>query len=624
MKFKKVLAGFTAAALAVGSLSLVSFAADEEYIDVTVNTGYDFLSCILFTDGDNTYVVNGETVESAYWTQIDRQDNDGENTVYAGAFGGSEEEGFTQSVKFKALATNTNPVFTVMMWSNDLGKTIGHSVTLDLTKAENNVLNVGLTGTGDVADEQTYSWYYLQDADISYIAVEQGDEPEEPGEVTAPDDFIDSTGKAEILAQEDGVTFSHYNWDLGGCLDEGKTIADIKKVKVIFSDESVDQMTTSGAGGALVFMTEGSDWATNARMWCNGCAEDEEHDCQLDAETKSVTYIVADDVVADYANINMQKWWGTALVEIVKLEILDSTDAVIGTIEKEGDEPDDPVVPDSIPATVKFFTQGNENGDWAWVDNGDTEYTITSDSEAVDVKWEPITLSSKVTDADGFGRGGLQISCTDLALAGTKLNVEITDIMLDGNAIDDVVGEYALEENWDLTAIEIMILLDFINYETVGKDVSAKVKITTVSEENPGDTSSSDNTSEPEENTPVIVDNGNGNFVVPGGSSNQPSDTTADESKPAETAGDTSAENKPADATKPADDTTANGDDSSSAPSQQATEVTMDVQATDANNNVNGDSNANNADKNQNTGIVLAFIPAVAAAAGVVISKKRK
>lgn len=615
MKFKKFLAGFTAAALAVGSLSLVSFAADEEYIDVTVNTGYDFLSCILFTDSDNTYVVNGETVESAYWTQIDR-----DNTVYAGAFGGSEEEGFTQSVKFKALATNTNPVFTVMMWSNDLEKTIGHSVTLDLTKAENNVLNVGLTGTGDIADEQTNSWYYLQDADISYIAVEQGDEPEEPGEVTTPDDFIDSTGKAEIYVQEDGVTFSHYSWDLGGCLDEGKTIADIKKVKVIFSDESVDQMTTSGAGGALIFITEGSDWATNARMWCNGCPADEEHDYQLDTETKSVTYIVADDVVAVFANINVQKWWGP-LVEIVKLEILDSTDAVIGTIEKEGDEPDDPVVPDSIPATVKFFTQGNEAGGWAWVDNGDTEYTITSDSEAVDVKWEPIAIDSLVTDVDGFGRGGLQISVADLALAGTKLNVEITDIMFDGNAIDDVVGEYALEENWDLTAVEIMMLLDFINYESVGKDLSAKVKITTVSEENPGDTSSSDNTSEPEESKPVIVDNG-GNFVTPGGStSDKPADTTAEEeSNPT----DSSAENKPADTAKPADDTTDNGDDSSSAPSQNATEVTMDVPATDANNNVNGDSNANNADKNQNTGVVLAFIPAVAAAAGVVISKKRK
>lgn len=620
MKFKKVLAGFTAAALAVGSLSLVSFAADEEYIDVTVNTGYDSLSCILFTDSDNTYVVNGETVESAYWTQIDRQDNAGENTVYAGAFGGSEEEGFTQSVKFKALATNTNPVFTVMMWSNDLGKTIGHSVTLDLTKAENNVLNVGLTGTGDVADEQTYNWYYLQDADISYIAVEQGDESDdnnEPGD--AKDVKIDINQRLNKIDDSDEFTKILDN------TSELLADVDLSNVKsVVFHltpDE--DSWNWGWSNGALKVKT--GETEVVRKFGGTSCVGNDwfPEDSVVYTETDT-TILVAIDV-ENFDSTDFSLWYNNAIADVYTLTSVEfCVNSGSNEDGNDDDNNDDPVVPDSIPATVKFFTQGNENGGWAWVDNGDTEYTITSDSEAVDVKWEPITLASQVTDADGFGRGGLQISVTDLALAGTKLNVEITDIMLDGNAIDDVVGEYALEENWDLTAAEIMILLDFINYETVGKDVSAKVKITTVSEENPGDTSSSDNTSEPEENTPVIVDNGNGNFVVPGGSSNQPSDTTADESKPAETAGDTSAENKPADATKPADDTTANGDDSSSAPSQQATEVTMDVQATDANNNVNGDSNANNADKNQNTGIVLAFIPAVAAAAGVVISKKRK
>lgn len=615
MKFKKVLAGFTAAALAVGSLSLVSFAADEEYIDVTVNTGYDSLSCILFTDSDNTYVVNGETVESAYWTQIDR-----ENTVYAGAFGGSEEEGFTQSVKFKALATNTNPVFTVMMWSNDLGKTIGHSVTLDLTKAENNVLNVGLTGTGDVADEQTYNWYYLQDADISYIAVEQGDESDdnnEPGD--AKDVKIDINQRLNKIDDSDEFTKILDN------TSELLADVDLSNVKsVVFHltpDE--DSWNWGWSNGALKVKT--GETEVVRKFGGTSCVGNDwfPEDSVVYTETDT-TILVAIDV-ENFDSTDFSLWYNNAIADVYTLTSVEfCVNSGSNEDGNDDDNNDDPVVPDSIPATVKFFTQGNEAGGWAWVDNGDTEYTITSDSEAVDVKWEPITLASQVTDADGFGRGGLQISVTDLALAGTKLNVEITDIMLDGNAIDDVVGEYALEENWDLTAAEIMILLDFINYETVGKDVSAKVKITTVSEENPGDTSSSDNTSEPEENTPVIVDNGNGNFVVPGGSSNQPSDTTADESKPAETAGDTSAENKPADATKPADDTTANGDDSSSAPSQQATEVTMDVQATDANNNVNGDSNANNADKNQNTGIVLAFIPAVAAAAGVVISKKRK
>lgn len=629
MKFKKVLAGFTAAALAVGSLSLISFAADEDVTDRELSTGSLGAAELVENQWDPGKVLNPSVTLDNKW---------GSPAPVKGYSAVEIEytcDAVDEIANLYLVAQNgtmPNDWFQKQAAAEASGK-----ITLDLSTVQDKTYECLLVqvqpaatyAIGDTFDPKFTVTSAKLIADKS--AEDSGDEssddsskPEEnePGEVTAPTDFIDSTGKAAIGVGEDGVSFSHYTWDLAEFLDEGKTIADIKKVKVVFSDESVATMK-NGAGGGLSLTTKDVEWLQ--KSWCNGCGEKESHDYQLDEETKSVTYIVADDVVIEeIAKINMQKWWGS-LVDVVKLEILDNTDAVIGTIEnEEGDEPDDPVVPDSITATVKFYTQGNEAGGWAWVDNGGTEYTITSDSDAVELKWEPIAVDPQVADADSFGQGGLQISLGgELALVGTKLNVEITDIMLDGNAIDDVVGEYTVVANWDSTAAEIMILVDFINYETVGKNLSAKVKVTTVSAENPGDTSSSGDTSEPEESKPVIVDNG-GNFVTPGGStSDKPADTTAaDESKPAETAGDTSAENKPVDTAKPADDTTDNGDDSSSAPSQ-APDAAEGTQAPAAG-NTNGDSNANNADKNQNTGIVLAFIPAIAAAAGVVISKKRK
>lgn len=303
---------------------------------------------------------------------------------------------------------------------------------------------------------------------------------------------------------------------------------------------------------------------------------------------------------------------------IAMVDLADSEDEILLKIGSLGT--DEPTVPDSIPATIKFYTQGNEAGGWAWKDNGDTAYTITSDSDAVEVKWEPVAVDdTKVTSADGFAKGGLQIAFSDpdLTLTGTKLNVEITDIMLGDTAIDDIVGEYTIVKNWDSSGTEIQIPLAFLTYDAVGKNLSAKVKVTTVTEKDPDDTEPKpDEPDEPDE----PVEGENSAFVDPV-VTNSPAATT-----PAE------AETQP-EATQPgssdgSDNSDPNGSQSDAGqPNVTEPDVVVPGSAvedpgTQTPGNVDGTGDGT--EKPVATGFAIAFIPAAAAAVMAIVSKKRK
>lgn len=194
MKMKKVLSGVLAAAMTVTAVTVTSLtiSAVEEYIDVTVNTDYDYLSQIIFTDNGNTYIVNGQEITTTYWNQVDRKNDDETDNEYTAAFGDSSVEGSSQAFSFKTPKTTTEIKLIAIMYSNTESKSIAHDVAIDATKASDNKLNVQLVPQGDIATEQTNSWYYLQSAKLNYIGYEE--KPNENGEI--------SLSKSEISIEE--------------------------------------------------------------------------------------------------------------------------------------------------------------------------------------------------------------------------------------------------------------------------------------------------------------------------------------------------------------------------------------------------------------------------------------
>ncbi len=132
-------------------------------------------------------------------------------------------------------------------------------------------------------------------------------------------------------------------------------INDVYGVKITFTEESVADMMTNGAGGGFIFSTASNNW--NQLQWCNGCAE-EIHDIQLDADTNSITrmeetpFFTAEDISgADgtYGQIVLCQWWGGDIV-IENIELLDKDGNVIDTAAES-----DPTVEE--PATEEPATE---------------------------------------------------------------------------------------------------------------------------------------------------------------------------------------------------------------------------------------------------------------------------
>lgn len=245
MQLKKILSGIVAAMVAATTMAFAPLASAEEgKIEINLNVSEDYFGAVIFTNETIDYSVNGNSVTATgtYWAQIDRS-KDGKDTVYAGAFGDSTVDGAKQSFTFSVPANDTSISLKTVSWSNDASKNIGHEVTIDTTKAVNNELSVQLVADGDVSDQQTNNWYYLQPVEVKYLtkaAEEPKDDPEE-----VPDG---PTGYVMLYNKEFKVTDKY----------EGEAIP----VKAVAGDKITVtyKLNDAGAYHQLSFKHAGEGW----------------------------------------------------------------------------------------------------------------------------------------------------------------------------------------------------------------------------------------------------------------------------------------------------------------------------------------------------------------------------
>lgn len=245
MQLKKILSGIVAAMVAATTMAFAPLASAEEgKIEINLNVSEDYFGAVIFTNETIDYSVNDNSVTATgtYWEQIDRS-KDGKDTVYAGAFGDSTVDGAKQSFTFSVPANDTSISLKTVSWSNDASKNIGHEVTIDTTKAVNNELSVQLVADGDVSDQQTNNWYYLQPVEVKYLtkaAEEPKDDPEE-----VPDG---PTGYVMLYNKEFKVTDKY----------EGEAIP----VKAVAGDKITVtyKLNDAGAYHQLSFKHAGENW----------------------------------------------------------------------------------------------------------------------------------------------------------------------------------------------------------------------------------------------------------------------------------------------------------------------------------------------------------------------------
>lgn len=245
MQLKKILSGIVAATVAATTMAFAPLASAEEgKIEINLNVSEDYFGAVIFTNETIDYSVNDKSVTATgtYWEQIDRS-KDGKDTVYAGAFGDSTVDGAKQSFKFSVPANDTSISLKTVSWSNDAKKNIGHEVTIDTTKAVNNELSVQLVADGDVSDQPTNDWYYLQPVEVKYLtkaAEEPKDDPEE-----VPDG---PTGYVMLYNKEFKVTDKY----------EGEAIP----VKAVAGDKITVtyKLNDAGAYHQLSFKHAGEGW----------------------------------------------------------------------------------------------------------------------------------------------------------------------------------------------------------------------------------------------------------------------------------------------------------------------------------------------------------------------------
>lgn len=115
-------------------------------------------------------------------------------------------------------------------------------------------------------------------------------------------------------------------------------VEDVYGVRFNFTDASA-AVLAEGAGGGFIFSTASNNW--NQLQWCNGCAEDEGHDIQLDTATNSITrlekapFFTAEDISGDegtYGQICLSEWWGGDIA-YKSLDFLAADGTVLGSAD---------------------------------------------------------------------------------------------------------------------------------------------------------------------------------------------------------------------------------------------------------------------------------------------------
>ena len=207
MKMKKILAGVLAGAMTLSAVTFTSLtlnAAEEENVEVILNTAYGLGNIILKTNG--TYEVNGTKVENqTNWNQIDSKTEEQDNE-YTAAFGNSTLEGSIGNFTFKAPQSINAIELIAVMWNNDLNKNVAHEVKIDVNESLNGKLNVQLIPEGEVSPNQTSNWYYLQNATLKYVT---DGEPIEEVEIKPQSGGGNHGVLIEELMKYDKLTFTY-------------------------------------------------------------------------------------------------------------------------------------------------------------------------------------------------------------------------------------------------------------------------------------------------------------------------------------------------------------------------------------------------------------------------------
>ena len=362
MKLKKLLSNIVASAMMLTTMAVSTVTASAaNYIDIELNVSQDLLgAAIIRTNGD--YSVAGETVTNeSYWAQINRQDG-GEDTKYAAAFGSSLVEGSKQSLTISADSAIGSVEFITVGWSNEYEKNVGHVFTVDLGNAVDNKLQVQLVPNGDVAEEQTNDWYYVQDVDVKYLA-----------KVEAPDltgynayDFAPASGSAEAWAQPAAV-------DIGG--DNKIT------TKVLGGDFIIAVPYESASKPGLAFSDGSGDGAlnwvkVNSCTVVDGVAYFKKADC-----TAEWTAAGGSEDFSELVKINVCAQADPLTVKDVKLYSTVSNKVVspVTSIEAIADDSQVVLKWGAVEGAVKYKVMYRVNGTKEWTEKEvkDLTYTVT-------------------------------------------------------------------------------------------------------------------------------------------------------------------------------------------------------------------------------------------------------
>lgn len=617
MNFKKVLTGFAAASLAVSSLSVSLFASTS--IEAKPEGTETVLAKADLSDAIKEF---GATWQNGSWVKIEdvKKYADEENVYVKVSMSNiGTSDGNTLEEMLTWGYANYSWASLIKWYNNDTAdETANFEVnfvaaagsTSDNAVAYAPISDFAFTQWNEIAGNiqaTFFSSVTLEAIELVKIEEEEestpseGEDPDEPVDIELPEGY-EQIG--ETISGEH--TFAAPSWNPES--EDADSTFNYIDASLFTSEEDLIIVSVSTDAGAYPTAWQIALCAAyeNQSKWNDYTEKEPENKLFIQAKVSDVM-AAADDGIDSLDKLNgvNVKLWGSEIGHKIKYSI---------TLAKKTEGEDEGETTITLPVEETELLS-----DWSVairLDKGENEEYLKLFENVK--KGDIITVNYK--NANG---GQLQFKDSDWASlsgnsqSGTPWNEEQTEF---GFELKDGDGklQYVIDENDVAKLKEGGLIIG-------GKNVT--VTSVTLTIKSSGSTGgNNDNDEDNDNNKPGYIPGDSGSTSdgsTSGGSTSTPSDTTAE----AETTASTEATAAPVEDTtadnKPAEDTTDNGDDSSSAPPQivpQATEEQAPA-ATDA---VNGDSNANNADKNQNTGAALALIPAIAAAAGVVISKKRK
>ena len=274
----------------------------------------------------------------------------------------------------------------------------------------------------------------------------------------------------------------------------GSSGVDLKDVYGFKAKINDDWDAVENTNGAIAFNCNTVAW--EAHNW--GISGGVEQEIQV-ASDDTITLLKTEPVFSSddtWGKFTVQQYWGNPIT-IKQIWLLGENGTELYTEEIKAPEiSDGEVVEVEVP--VKIFAQSGAP-DYAWSDGGEHNVTIKKDGETIDITWDNIGKDS----IDNIGDEGVQIyfDAAGKQFIGQKIHVEITNITVDGSTLPDVIGDYAIESNYNDSAAQVMIPLGLTTAD-LGKSLSLTITISgelKASSSGSGDTPTDEPKDEPTE-----------------------------------------------------------------------------------------------------------------------------